>query len=398
MTATQVIENDDAGPGEPVLGLSSSPSSQRQSVVHFESSFDSQPDAQGSGSSNAMSEFKDLCRKNGLETFSRTENSDDATILRFLKAQQFDVKASFEQFHHFQTWRRENNIRGFYKSLDVDVYDETRKMVGISDYMKASRSGFFANTLKYPQWIGRRDHDGRPIYVFQVRKLNKKSLDGYLKFLAKTQSPGPHADSNIPVHILHLHALYENLLQFVFPLLSELPQPDSKQTISSSTHIVDISNVSVFQFWNIRKYLQEASKIATAHYPETLGKVFVIGAPAFFKSVWEAISQWFDLATRSKIFVLSASETKSFLLSNIAASDLPKEYGGELEWKWQDQPNLDESTRHLVDEVYHKTERGEVFSKGPLFFQNGCIQLVGSLGGLPRRNAFCRLNTPPHVE
>lgn len=122
----------------------------------------------------------------------------------------------------------------------------------------------------------------------------------------------------------------------------------------------------------------------------------VVGAPAFFKSVWEAISQWFDSETRSKIFVLSPSESTTFLLSHIAASDLPKEYGGELEWKWQDQPNLDQSTRHLVDEVYQKTDRGEVFSKGPLIFQDGCIRLVGSLYGLPRRNAFCRLETPPH--
>jgi hypothetical protein len=117
----------------------------------------------------------------------------------------------------------------------------------------------------------------------------------------------------------------------------------------------------------------------------------VVGAPAFFKSVWEAISQWFDPETRSKIFVLSPAESKSFLLSHIAADDLPKEYGGELEWKWQDQPNLDSYIRELVDEVYHKTDRGEVYSKGPLIFQNGCIELYGSDNRLPRRNAFCRL-------
>lgn len=284
--------------------------------------------------------------------------------------------------------------------------------------MNISRTaGNLLTMIKYPQWIGRRDTEGRPIYVFQVRKLTKKRLDGYLQFLAKSQSPSSHANSNTPAHILHLHALYENLLQFVFPLVSELPRPDSKYPVSSSTHIVDISNVSVFQFWNIRKYLQEASRIATAHYLETLGRVFVsrhclqsficiweaeltlskvVGAPAFFKSLWEAMNQWFDPETRSKIFVLSSAEAKAFLLSHIAASDLPIEYGGELEWKWQDQPNLDQSARHLVDEVYQKTDRGEVFSKGPLVFQDGCIRLVGSLHGLPRRNSFCRLETPPH--
>lgn len=119
-----------------------------------------------------------------------------------------------------------------------------------------------------------------------------------------------------------------------------------------------------------------------------------MGAPAFFKSVWEAINQWFDPETRSKIFILSASESRSFLLSHISPSDLPKEYGGELEWNWRDQPDLDVSTRELVDEVYQKSDRGEVFSKGPLIFQDGCIRLLGSANGLPRRNAFCRLEMP----
>ena len=129
--------------------------------------------------------------------------------------------------------------------------------------------------MKYPQWIGRRDKMGRPIYVFQVRKLSKKSLDRYFKYLEKAPLPDSHAHSQVPTYILHLHALYENLLQFVFPLVSDLPRPNPKQPVSASTHIVDISDVSVFQFWNIRKYLQEASRIATAHYPETLGMVFV---------------------------------------------------------------------------------------------------------------------------
>ncbi|KAL2851918.1 CRAL/TRIO domain-containing protein [Aspergillus pseudoustus] len=320
-----------------------------------------------------MDQFKELCFKNGFKDFRREENTDDTTIIRFLRAERYDVGRAFQKFLHFQTWRREHDIRRFYENIDVEVYDDSRKM--------------------YPQWIGRRDREGRPIYVFQVRQLTKKKLDRYLKMLERSSKHGSHAGSDVPIRVLHLHALYENLLQFVFPLVSELPRPDTRRSVSSSTHIVDISGVSVLQFWSIRKYLQEASEIATAHYPETLGRVFVVGAPAFFKSVWEAISQWFDPETRSKIFILSASESKSLLLSHIDAADLPERYNGELRWEWEDQPNLDESTRNLVNEVYQKTHRGEVFSKGPLMFQDGCINLLGSADGLPRRNAFCRPGT-----
>ncbi|KAJ5689239.1 CRAL/TRIO domain-containing protein, partial [Penicillium macrosclerotiorum] len=223
---------------------------------------------------------------------------------RFVRAQQFDVNASFDQFHHFQAWCRERNISGFYKNLDVDVYDETRKM------------------------------------------LTKTSLDGYLKFLSKTEGPASHAHPDVPVHVLHLHALYENPLQFVFPLVSELPRLDAKHPVSSSTHIVDIRNLSVFQFWSIRKYLQEASRIATTHYPKTLGRVSVsklfLGLPTRsfglrdrtdFVSGFQR-SCFLQIGMKSNnlvIFVLSSSESELFSLANIAALDLPKEQGWRLE-------------------------------------------------------------------
>ncbi|KAJ5819742.1 CRAL/TRIO domain-containing protein [Penicillium riverlandense] len=302
-----------------------------------------------------IDEFKALCVKNGFNDFRKEENTDETTILRFLRAQRYDVGSAFQQFHYFQTWRRANNIRVFYEHLDVETYDESRKM--------------------YPQWIGRRDQDGRPVYVFQVRQLTKKKLDSYLYMLAAAPRPSSHSGSDIPIYILHLHALHE------------------ASYLGIHTHCghQQCQHPSILEHSQV---LQEASKIATAHYPETLGRVFVVGAPAFFKSVWDAISQWFDPETRLKIFILSLSESKSFLLSHVDASDLPKEYGGELDWQWQDQPNLDESTRRLVDDLYHKTDRGEIFPKGPIIYQDSCIRLVGSVDGSPRHNAFCRIATP----
>ncbi|KAJ5295883.1 CRAL/TRIO domain-containing protein [Penicillium antarcticum] len=316
-----------------------------------------------------MDQFKQLCHKNGYNEFQRKEYTDETTIRRFLRAQRNDVGAAFRQFHECQKWRRAHDVRGFYEGLDVTAYDETRKM--------------------NPQWTGRRDREGRPVYVYQVREITKKKLDDYFKMLDTAPRPSSHLKPDVPIHILHFHALYENLLQFTFPLASELPRPDPEHEITASTHIVDISNVSVVQFWNIRKYLQDASRIGTEYYPETLARVFVVGAPAFFRSVWDAASQWFAPDTRSRISILASSKLKSSLLSQIDASDLPKEYGGELDWQWGDPPNLDSSTKELVDELYHKSERNEVFSKGPIIYEDGCIRLLGSVDGSPRRNSFC---------
>lgn len=180
------------------------------------------------------------------------------------------------------------------------------------------------------------------------------------------------------------------------------------RAVSASTHIVDVSGVSLRQFWSIRKYLQQASATATTHYPETMGKVFVcsirppfmistlltriwqvVGAPAFFKSIWDVISQWFDPVTRSKIFLLSGSEARDVLRRYIDPANLPIEYGGDLEWAWQDLPNLDCHARRLVDNLYEKTDQGEIFAQGPVVFKDGCIKLLGTVNGNPRRNDYC---------
>ena len=40
---------------------------------------------------------------------------------RFLSTQRYDVDAAFEEFHHFQSWRRAHKIRKFHDELNVDA-------------------------------------------------------------------------------------------------------------------------------------------------------------------------------------------------------------------------------------------------------------------------------------
>ena len=101
------------------------------------------------------------------------------------------------------------------------------------------------------------------------------------------------------------------------------------------------------------------------------------------------ISQWFDPVTRSKIFLLSSSDAESTLRSFIDPPNLPKDYGGELEWQWQDLPNLDGPARELMDKLHQDTVEGQVFPKGPIIFEKGCIRLLGTIDRKPRRDGFC---------
>lgn len=130
-------------------------------------------------------------------------------------------------------------------------------------------------TSQYPQWTGRRDRRGIPVYLFEVRHLTNKNVSQFSQEVSEQGASETHKDSAIPARLLCLFSLYENLLQFVHPLCSALARPNPETPIVSSNNIVDISGVSLMQFWNLRSHMQDASVLSTAHYPETLDRIFV---------------------------------------------------------------------------------------------------------------------------
>jgi hypothetical protein len=114
----------------------------------------------------------------------------------------------------------------------------------------------------------------------------------------------------------------------------------------------------------------------------------IIGAPAFFPTVWGWIKRWFDPVTTSKIFILSAAEVKPTLTSFMDPSSIPKQYGGELDWQWGDMPNLDEPARELVGALETPPAEGETkpsFTKGPVLFKGDHVEILGKVNGKSRQ-------------
>lgn len=183
---------------------------------------------------------------------------------------------------------------------------------------------------------------GIPVYLFEIRHLDSKTISAYEKSAENTYSRA-HPDGSTPPKLLRLFALYENLTRFAQPLCTNLTDRDNADTpITLSTNIVDVSGVGLRQFWYLKAHMQAASQLATAHYPETLDRIFIIGAPMFFSTVWGWIKRWFDPITVSKIFILGDHEVKSTLEQFIDPKNIPKKYGGgQLDFGWGDAPNLD---------------------------------------------------------
>lgn len=114
------------------------------------------------------------------------------------------------------------------------------------------------------------------MYVYEIKGLDYKNVDKYQKESAAYKAKLPnHKKLSTPPKLLPLFALYHNLLNFVLPLCSTLERPSPEIPVTNSTNIVDISGVSLRQFWNLKAHMQDASVLATAHYPETLDRIFV---------------------------------------------------------------------------------------------------------------------------
>ena len=48
---------------------------------------------------------------------------------RFLRARRFVPKDAFQQFKDTERWRQVNELENLYNNIDVDNYDEARKLV-----------------------------------------------------------------------------------------------------------------------------------------------------------------------------------------------------------------------------------------------------------------------------
>ncbi|KAI1090685.1 CRAL/TRIO domain-containing protein [Rostrohypoxylon terebratum] len=322
---------------------------------------------------HALVEFKSLLEEKGLYKPGNPPSHDDPTLLRYLRARKWVPEDAYAQFNETEKFRNANEIDVLYNTIDIDSFEASRKL--------------------YPRFTGRRDKRGIPIYVFQIRHLDSHAVAKYEKSTETTYSKAK-TDGKTPPKLLRLIALYEHLTRFVQPLSSEcIDRPHPATPITLSTNIVDISHVSLRMFWNLKAHMQAASQLATAHYPETLDRIFIIGAPVFFSTVWGWVKRWFDPVTVSKIFILSDHDVLPVLTSFMDLKNIPKHYGGELEWDFFDEPAWDDEIKRIC-----QWENGYTsLPAGPVYWRSiddgkrvECLA-VGSKGGVERRERVCTI-------
>ena len=124
----------------------------------------------------------------------------------------------------------------------------------------------------------------------------------------------------------------------------------------------------------------------------------ILGAPSFFPTVWSWIKRWFDPITTSKIFVLSQHEALPTLSQFINIEDIPKRYGGQLQFECGDMPNLDPELRDCIT-ISPGSDTERYFLTGPVRWVDageiGEMEAigVGSVDGKQRKEHVATLHS-----
>ncbi|KAI3460010.1 hypothetical protein Pfo_016673 [Paulownia fortunei] len=197
----------------------------------------------------------------------------DATISRYLRARNWNVKKAVKMLKATLKWRLEYKPEEI-RWDDVAVEAETGKIY---------RSSY-------------KDKYGRPVLVMRPRCQNSKSIKGQIKYL--------------------VYCMENAILN--------LPQDQEQMVWLIDFHGFSMSNISI-------KVTRETAHVLQEHYPERLGVAILYDAPKIFEPFWTVAKPFLEPKTANKVkFVYSDDPNTNKIISDLFNMELVESaFGGK---------------------------------------------------------------------
>uniref|UniRef100_A0A6M2EV92 CRAL-TRIO domain-containing protein n=1 Tax=Populus davidiana TaxID=266767 RepID=A0A6M2EV92_9ROSI len=217
-------------------------------------------------------------------------HDDYHTLLRFLKAREFNTDKTIQMWEEMLNWRKEYGTDSILEDFEFEELEEVLQF--------------------YPHGYHGVDKEGRPVYIERLGKAHPSKLmrittiERYLKY-----------------HVQE----FERAIQEKFSACSIA----AKRRICSTTTILDVQGLGIKNFTRTAAtLLGGVTKIDSSYYPETLHRMFIVNAgPGFKMMLWPVAQKFLDAQTIAKIQVLEPRSLPK-LLEIIESSQLPDFLGG----------------------------------------------------------------------
>ncbi|KAL2242262.1 UNVERIFIED_CONTAM: CRAL-TRIO domain-containing protein C23B6.04c [Sesamum indicum] len=220
----------------------------------------------------------------------------DASIARYLRARNWNVKKAVKMLKASLKWRLE------YKPEEIRWDDVS---------MEAETGKIYRSNYK--------DKYGRPVLVMRPRCQNSKSIKGQIKYL--------------------VYCMENAILN--------LPEDQEQMVWLIDFHGFSMSNISI-------KVTRETAHVLQDHYPERLGLAILYDAPKIFEPFWTEksnICSAYDYCDREFLFLptmvlLSINDVALF---QVAKPFLEPKTANKVKFVYSDDPNINKIMDNLFD-------------------------------------------------
>ncbi|RDX53294.1 CRAL/TRIO domain-containing protein [Lentinus brumalis] len=242
-----------------------------------------------------LDEFRQGLLNEGLIHDGDTIGTDDETLLRFLRARNFNLKQSTLMWKNCQHWR--STVEGvgideLYRQIDPFDYPERELVFDC-----------------WPLYFHKTDKEGHPLNFHHFGGINLDKLQKQMSLKRFWQTV-----------IVNCEALPREVL----PAASEA----AGKPINGTFVVVDLSGFGISQFWQVKDFSRSSFQVSQDYFPETVARLAIVNAPRGFSTIWNVMKPWIAKETASKV-TIHGSDYKSKLLELIDEEALPEKLGGK---------------------------------------------------------------------